>query len=329
LNAAVVISRIWFKSTIKATELTVYLRFPGKLKSIFGHKKTTGLMQMQIENEPVTSTVRETFHFYIKDLRFHYGGVSFRHFVPSLQKRVEFTIINYNVREEFDAIKNYFINVFNSKKIEVSTVMECINGVPRLIEAHSPQIASIDERMLQAVKFEFVKDIATKKIKLECERTVLTMEEFFEALTNETVNASALYTSEQQFAEDLVKICNTRHYHHLRFLSGRHAYKIMRLRFILKPFSFLFLIQGEKHYHLIWETLDTEEATYTWPVEKDKPKLKEALQKTGDIINTIKTLGKKAYLSSSADNYRRVVHNYTLGIEGFIKWKDELESSLT
>lgn len=284
---------------------------------------------MQIQTEPVVNTVNEIFQFYIKDLRFHYGGVSFRHFVPSLQKRVDFTIINYNIREEFDAVKNYFINVFNTKRIEVNAIIQIIDGTPKLIEAYSPQIASIDEKLLQTVKFEFVKDVSTKKIKIEHERTVLTMEEFFETLAGETAKASALYTNERELAEDLMKIGNAKHYHHLRFLSGRHAYKVMRLRFILKPFSFLFLVEGEEHYHLIWETLDTEEATYVWTVDKDKSKLKPALQKVGEVINTIKALGKKAYLASSEEGYRRVLHHYKLGIEGFIKWKDDLESSLT
>ena len=284
---------------------------------------------MPIQKGPVINRVQENFHFYIKDLRFHYGGVSFRHFVPSLQKRVEFNIINYNIREEFDAIKNYFVNVFNSKKIEVHAFIEAVNGTNRLIEVHSPQIASIDERMLQAVKFEFVKDIATKKIRIEGERTVFSMEEFLEVLSGEKLKASAFYDSEQELADDLFKIGGAKHYHHLRFLSARHAHKIMRLRFIVKPFSFLFLIEGEKHYHLIWETLDSEEATYVWAVEKHKTKLIEAVEKVGQTINTIKVLGKKAYIASSEDHYRRILHYYKLGFRGFMKWKDELENWLT
>jgi hypothetical protein len=204
-----------------------------------------------------------------------------------------------------------------------------VNGAPKLIEAHSPQIAGIDEGMLQAVRLEFVKDMVTQKIKIGDERTVLTMEEFFDALTVEATKASACYDSELELAEDLFKISETRHYNHLRFLSGRHAYKIMRLRFILKPFSFLFLIEGEKQYHLIWETLDTEEATYIWPVEKNTSELKQAVEKIGQVIQTIKVLGKKTYIASSQDDFRRVQHHYKPGAESFIKWKDELENWLT
>src|SRR5215217_7292196 len=181
---------------------------------------------MQVRKDSTTQTVKETFPFLIKDLRFHYGGVSFKHYMPALQKRLEFTIINYNVREEFDAIKNYFINVFNSKKIEVHATVQAVDGEPKFIEAHSPQIASINENLLHAVRFEFIKDITTRVIKAESIKTVLTMEEFFEVLTEEAIKGSAFYESEQGLAEDVLKITSAKHYNHLRFLSAKHAYKV-------------------------------------------------------------------------------------------------------
>jgi hypothetical protein len=282
-----------------------------------------------MQNEPAVKTIKENFQFYIKDLRFHYGGVSFRHFVPTLQKRLDFTIINYSIREEFDAVKDYFINVFGSKKVEVKTLIQMAGDEVKLIEAHSPQIESIDDRLLKTVKIEFIKDITDKKFRLASEKTILTMDEFFETLMDKEFKASGLYSHEMELAEDLVKVAGSKHYNHLRFLSGRHAYKVMRLRFILKPFSFLFLLEGERSYHLVWETLDTEEATYLWPVEKDKNKLKEALQNIADTIGMIKAQGKKVYLHSSEDPCKRILHNYSLGIEGFIKWRDEVESVLT
>ena len=91
------------------------------------------------------TTVQEHFQFYIKDLRFHYGGVSFRHFIPALQKRLEFTIINYHIREEFDVVKNYFINVLCTKKIEVYASIQVGPNETILIEAYSPEVEKIDE----------------------------------------------------------------------------------------------------------------------------------------------------------------------------------------
>jgi hypothetical protein len=102
----------------------------------------------------------------------------------------------------------------------------------------------------------------------------------------------------------------------------------MKLRFIHKPFSFVFLVEGERKYHLVWETLDTEEATYIWPAEKNLAALKQKLQKLEDIIQVIKVQGKTAYIHQSDDDYRRIYHDYSNLIEGFGKWKTELDACL-
>ena len=46
--------------------------------------------------------------------------------------------------------------------------------------------------------------------------------------------------------DDLLEIHQTKHYKHLRYLSAIHASGIMKLRFVLKPFSFIFLIHRLK-----------------------------------------------------------------------------------
>jgi len=48
----------------------------------------------------------------------------------------------------------------------------------------------------------------------------------------------------------------------LKYLSEKHEGKFLKLRFALSPFSFVFLILGDKQSHLIMETLDTNDVTY-------------------------------------------------------------------
>ena len=129
--------------------------------------------------------------------------------------------------------------------------------------------------------------------------------------------------------EDLLKISNKKHYKHLRFLSSKHSQDLMKLRFVLKPLSFIFLIEGDRNYHVVWETLDTEEATYVWHNNnKDINLLKPTLQKIEDIINLMKVQGKATYLSSTEDEFRRIYHDYSNDVNGFINWKEELEGIL-
>lgn len=273
--------------------------------------------------------IEQSFSVPIHQLHFHFGGVSCKKLVKELGKSVSITIINYDIREEFDAVKDYFANALDTKNIEITVRIETEDGVPKKIEAGSPQIAGINQDLIETVRFQFVKEAVKKKLKIEVEKNLLTMDEFFEALSGKKVAADTFYEDEKELAEDLVSISETKHYLHLRYLSGKHAHHMMRLRFVLKPFSFIFLLEGTKHYHIVWETLDTEEATYVWPVEKDVLQLKLTLKKIEEIIQLVKVQGKVAYLSSSTETYRRIYHQYKDNIQGFVKWKSELESILT
>ncbi len=103
----------------------------------------------------------------------------------------------------------------------------------------------------------------------------------------------------------------------------------MKLRFVLKPFSFLFLLEGRSRYLLIWETLDTEEPTYIWPIEKDTQALKLSMVNLQATLSLIAAQGKQAYQRSSGNQLIRVLHQYKNGMKGFIDWKDELETILS
>ena len=56
------------------------------------------------------------------------------------------------------------------------------------------------------------------------------------------------------------------------------ASQIMKIRFVLNPFSFVFLLAGGQSYFVVLETLDTEEATYIWRTPKDKATLMEEVK---------------------------------------------------
>ena len=273
--------------------------------------------------------IEKSFSVPLKNLQFHYGGVSCKKLIRELDKSIAITLINYDIREEFDAVKDYFSNALGTSTIQMNVRIEVVDDQPKKIEAHSPEIARINQDLIETVRFQYVKEAVKKRVKIETEQTLLTMEEFFHSLSEQQLKASAFYEDERELAEDLLEVTKTKHYQQLRFLSGRHAHYLMRLRFVLKPFSFLFLLEGADHYHLVWETLDTEEATYVWPVEKDLAKLKLALKRIEDILQTVKAQGKQVYLSSAEKTYRRIFHNYKEGLKGFIKWKGELESGLT
>jgi hypothetical protein len=278
--------------------------------------------------QPIKQTIHETFFVPLKNVRFKHGGVSFDKKFKEYRKTIEITITNYDIREEFDAVKNYFANVLKTKKIQVTVNINTTDNEVTLIEAKSPEINKIDNHLIDNVKYEFIKS-TTKKKDTEIDKSLFTMDEYFETFADEKIKSSIFYKNDKELFEDLLAISDTKHYKHLRFLSSKHSHEIMKLRFVHKPFSFIFLIEGGRDYHIVWETLDTEEATYVWHIDKDINELKKTLRKIEGIINTIKVQGKTVYISSTDDPFRRIYHDYSDIVDGFVKWKSDLESILT
>jgi hypothetical protein len=264
----------------------------------------------------------------IKKIKFCHGRVTFEKFFKEVNQDQTISIFNYEVREEFDAIKNYFANVWKSKLINVSVTFFLTNNEVTEVKAFSPEIYRINKELIENVKFEFVRSNLRKGPAFMGDKSLFTMDEFFDGFKENQLKSNVFYGHENELLDDLLQISKTKHYKHLRFLSSLHAHNIMKLRFIHKPLSFIFLITGERKYHIVWETLDTEEATYVWHIDKDLKILKLSLQKIEDILNVIKVQGKTAYINSHEFNAQRIFHDYSEVADGFIKWKSELENYL-
>jgi hypothetical protein len=127
---------------------------------------------------------------------------------------------------------------------------------------------------------------------------------------------------------DLLKNENVIHYRHLRYLASKHEGSVLKIRFVLSPFSFVFLLSGKEQYHIILETLDTEEATYIWHIEKNTQSLPEEMQAIDQDLNTIRNLGRKHFLENPPENFIRIIHDYSEERKGFVVWKDMLEERL-
>lgn len=280
-----------------------------------------------VVKEPYKRTIKETFSVPIKDVRFIDGGVTFAVKLSEPNKRIEFKVSNDDIREEFDSVKNYFANVLNTKKIQVNATIEFSDDIIISQTADSPEINKINKELFENVKLELVN--AIKKVTSDSDSNMLTMEDCFENLAQEDIKSSIFYNDEAEFFDDILKTSNTKHHNHLRYLSSKHAYSIMKLRYIGNPFSFIFLIQGDRHYHLIWETLNTAEATYIWHMVKDSNTLESILQKLEHIMGLIKVQGKKGYLKTAKEPLTRIYHDYSENASGFARWKEELEHILT
>lgn len=288
-------------------------------------RRTTTVLkpERKIVREPVKRNYSETFSVPIKNVTFLSGSVTVEHKLPSFTKPVKFQILNESILEEFDAIKDYFANVLNTKKIGVTATIETVDGSITKTNATSPEINRIDKTIIEEAKFEFVRRVRKKEILVD--KQIFTKDEYLETFGDKGIKVESLFKDEVEFFENILKMSDTKHYRHLRFLSGRHNHDILKLRFVHRPFSFVFLLSGVDNFYIIWETLDTTEATYIWVFKKDMELLKQGLTHIDRTIKLIKNEGKSEYIGRREANFGRVYHDYTDEENGFQKWKDEIE----
>jgi len=282
---------------------------------------------MNVTTEPVPEYVLiKTMKVHFDKVSFGNAAISFSIFIEELGHEVNFAIANPDIRAEFEAIKEYFKKVLKKKLITVNIEIKYNKKELLSAKAESEDIDRINPNIIDNIRFEFVKrEIFNSKGKNDNRPLINTLDTL---INKKEFIAGELYHSDQQLIDDLLAIKNSKHYHHLQFLSSKHLSSVLKVRFILEPFSFLFLLAGENKYHMVWENLNSEEATYLWHFEKSIEALRTGLKEIEEIIQEIKGRSKLEYLKKEHENFSRIIHDYTNAKKGFIQWKDSLEEKL-
>ncbi|MDF1573193.1 MAG: hypothetical protein P1P82_16415 [Bacteroidales bacterium] len=260
----------------------------------------------------------------IDQLDFRYGAIAFNYGVAEMKTKLEFEIENDEVRPEFDVLKPYFSKVLKKKHIEAEIFAEFENNLVVSQQAKSSDLDKINREIIESVKFRFIEQGNYGKQFLYG-----SADKFldFDKVQEEQIG-TPFYNSEEQFLNELIKNKKVKHYRQLRYLASRHESTTLKLRFVQNPFSFVFLLSGPGQYHVVLETLDTEEATYIWHLNKNKQLLRQKLQSIDQDLNVIRNKGRQAFLEKQRENFSRLIHDYTDDRKGFIIWKDKLEEKL-
>jgi hypothetical protein len=244
--------------------------------------------------------------------------------VKEIDKEIDIEIENDILRPEFEVLKPYFISHIKRKFVDIDIKADFQKGELIALDCHCVDLDNIDREIIESVKFEFIeKRIFTRKYPKELDERLLDINQI--QVANE---GSSLYDSEGEFLDDLLKNKRYKHYRQLRYLASRHEGQILKLRFVLNPFSFVFLVKEEKRYYVILETLDTEEATYVWYFENDLKGLKRSLNEINENLSVIRNSGRQAFLENIPENFFRILHDYSDDKKGFIIWRDMLEERL-
>ena len=275
---------------------------------------------------PFERTLFKTMKVPFNKIQFLQACVSFPLFIDELKQEITFEIGNSDIRPEFEAIKNYFIKILKKKLIVAEIEIHYSDSEIISATASSEDIDKINSSIIDSVRFEFVKkEILTFKGKGEGLSILNTLDNL---LAQENQVAGKLFKSEEELIDDILNIKNSKHYHQLKYLSSQHLSSVLKIRFVINPFSFLFLLVGDKKYHIVWETLNSEEATYIWHFEKSMDALRKGIKEIETILNEIKATSKQGFLRKEHDNFSRVIHDYADAKSGFTSWKGMLEQKL-
>jgi superfamily II DNA or RNA helicase len=256
----------------------------------------------------------------VEELEFRYGSIAFTYFIPETKATLKFEIDNPDMRPEFDVLKPYFTKALKSKnaKITIHAAFENSKLVSQL--ATSADIEKINREVIEGVKFRFITKNYFGQQKTTDDNILATPE-----LQN---SKQALYPDGLQLLNDMLKNKDFKHSQQLRFLANQHEGEYLKIRFVLNPFAFIFLLSGKEQFHIILETLDTEEATYLWHTDKNKHALISKVKEVDQQLSIIRNKGRQAFLETNPVNFSRILHDYSDKKKGFVIWKDLLEEQM-
>lgn len=277
------------------------------------------------QGEPAKNifTVEKKTKISIEELEFRYGTIAFRHKVAEMNAELEFEVENLEVRPEFDVLKPYFSKLLKSKNVGVNIFAEFEDGKLVSQSASSGDLEKLNREVIEGVKFRFIENMIGNRT-----TSGENLLDIKQVQWNDN-NSSSLYESGEELLEDILKSKKVKHYQQLRYLAQKHEGTIMKLRFVLSPFSFVFLLSGTDQFHIVLETLDTEEATYLWHFDKDKQQLRQQLKGIDENLNAIRNKGRHEFLQAPPQNFSRIIHDYSDDRRGFILWRDQLEERLS
>lgn len=128
----------------------------------------------------------------------------------------------------------------------------------------------------------------------------------------------------EDLLSDVLSKGNYLHQRQLHFLTEQHESGVLKIRFVLSPFAFVFLLTSNEQYHIVMETLDTEEATYIWHFPRNIIALKQGILDIDRMLNKIRNEGRQAFLETDPINFSKILHVYSNERKGFVLWKDAL-----
>jgi hypothetical protein len=271
----------------------------------------------------------------IQDLNFSLGLIKGTHFVEEWGVTIDFEIANDFIIPEFDYVKSYVAKALKQRHVAIEIKTTLADAIGKAVTARSPVLQSIDERLLVLVRSQTAERLLKKpKFEADVDKSLFTADEMYDQYTEDGPWGDALRSPGEEILAQILSLKEVRNAKQLQFLAGKVHAPGEKLRFTLTPlFGFIFVAQGERQRHFIWELLNSH-ATYLWSFDPEELPAQQQFPELEKILTFIKVHGRQEYrnnhhlsehFSFRAINHRHAGSNF---IDGFPRWRNLLLEQL-
>lgn len=262
---------------------------------------------------PGLTTFSENLTFDIRDAIFDDGTIKFDVKLKFPVTAVSVTLNNPSVKKHFDAVKNYIWKLLGKRKTPCNITFEMTGGKVAVKSVNSCELLHLNESILEQINEDWVEEYILGNVANE----IYPIADVVEQLSDDAITPGYVF-------EYLVKESKTKHYNHLRYLSARQSIDLQKLSVTGKPLSFVFLVRVNENVYLIWETYTTSEATYIWKLPSGVSDIKNS----HSLILALRKNNRMMYRRQKKTDFYFIEHDYQADLNGFLKWKQELEKIL-
>ncbi len=195
--------------------------------------------------ESKISDINKEIRVAIESLEFKYGMVAFKYPGNEIKTYLEFEIENDDIRPEFEVLKPYFEKALQTKYIKVTIYAELENGQLVAQSATSEDLNKINREVIEGVRFRFVTKNIISKGALAGSENLLDI--------RQVQSGHSLYESGEELLADVLKHNRFKHHRQLRYLAGKHAGDVLKIRFVLSPLSFF--LKARNNFISFWRHL--------------------------------------------------------------------------
>jgi hypothetical protein len=161
------------------------------------------------QQSPIENAVLKTMKVPFWKISFLNGAVSFPLYIEAVKQEIIFEIVNFEIRPEFEAIRNYFEKALKKKTINIEIAVRYTSDKVLSASAKSEDIDSINSGMIDNMRFEFVKRQILKTKQKEGNKIINTID----SLLNQNKEEQKLFLSERDLVADILDVKKSRHFY--------------------------------------------------------------------------------------------------------------------